>query len=157
MSIINLPASLTGKPNYELKYFTWNMACHYLNFAFPDQTAVSSDGIRVNLSPFATTDDLPPWILMNLFIQICMKCIRRTISYRNPFRPLPETRPYISKWITASTNYFAVNKLIYLSKQKVVQWIGRQCILDIDSCLFCFCLGTQVFDLYGWDVNCQLH
>ena len=89
---INLSAPCTSEPNNE-QYYTWQIAWHCLNFQTRKNTAqkvVSTDGIRVNLAPFAPSADLPPWLLMNLFIQSCMKCIRRVIQQRNPSRPLPE-------------------------------------------------------------------
>ena len=55
-----------------------------------DQKFVSTDGIRVNLTPSMSSADLPHWLLTNhLLIQSYMKCIRRVIYCRNPFRQLP--------------------------------------------------------------------
>ena len=140
--------SICFRPSRKSLTMSWNISpeiWHVIIWTLHFQT----DEIRVNLSPFATSDDLPPWIITNLFFQNRTKCICRTIPYRNPFRPLPGTRPYISKWITANTNYFAVNKVIFLSKQNIFQWIGRQCIL-VDSCSFLCCFGTGNFDKFGW-------
>ena len=59
-------------------------------------------------NPIHPSADLPPWCLMNRFIQSCMKCVRRAIK---PFRPLPETGRYVSKSFTASTINFEVSKI----------------------------------------------
>ena len=57
----------------------------------PDQKVVPTDVIRLNLTPFAPSADLPHSRPMNLPIQTYMKCIRRAIPYRNLFRSFPET------------------------------------------------------------------
>ena len=60
--------------------------------------------------PFASAADLPPWLLMNLLIQCCMKCIGRAIPYRNHLDHLQKLGPYVSILITANIIHFAVSR-----------------------------------------------
>ena len=99
-----------------------------------DQKVVSNDGIWVKLTTLILSGDLPPWLLMNLLIQSCMKCIWRTILYQRPFRPLPEIGAACFEINHSHTIHFAVSKTKISHQRKYIpmNWppVYRVCILD---------------------------
>ena len=86
------------------------------------QKVVWSDGIRMNLTPFAPSTDISHWLLMNLLTQSCMKCIPRQFLKEIHSSHFHKLQPHVSKSITANATDVAV----------------RHCIYDQDKNLFCF-------------------
>ena len=81
---------------------------------------VSTDDIQVSLTTFAPSGDLPPWLLMNLLIQSCMRCIAGqflTEIHPDHFQKLGL---YVLKSITANPIHFVVIKTkISLQRQNI--------------------------------------
>ena len=114
-SYINLSAPFTRDPFNDLQYFTWNIAWDVWTLPNPDQEVISTDGIRVNLTPFASSTDLPHWLLIKLLIQCCMKCIFLTEIQSDHFH---KSGSCVSKSITANIIHFAGSKIKISPKTK---------------------------------------
>ena len=113
-SNINLSASFTRETNNELQYFTWNMAWHCPNLQYPHQKVQYPHRWNSNESnPIRPSTNISHWLLMNLLIQSCMKCIPRQFLTQFHSSHFYKLQPRVSKSITANTTHVAVTHCIY--------------------------------------------